>query len=57
MSEVVMRRDENAEMLRILVDGELVFEGNFWDFSLDQTLPSVLEAAGATIVEEDYDYE
>ena len=57
MSKVTIRRDENCEMMQILVDGKLVFEGNFWDFSLDQTLVSVLESAGATVHEEDYDYE
>lgn len=57
MSEVTIRRDDNSEMMEIWVNGERVFEGNFWDFSLDQTLPSVLEAAGVDVVEEDYDYE
>lgn len=57
MSEVVIRRDEDSEMMEILVDGKLVFEGNFWDFNIYLTLPSLLEATGVTVVEEDYEYE
>lgn len=57
MSEVVIRRDEDSEMMEILVDGKLVFEGNFWDFSIEHTLPSLLEATGVAVVEEDYEYE
>ena len=57
MSEVVIRRDEDSEMMEILVDGKPVFEGNFWDFSIDHTLPSLLEDTGVTVVVEGYEYE
>lgn len=57
MSEVVIRRDKDSEMMEILVDGKLVFEGNFRDFNIYLILPSLLEATSVTVVEEDYEYE
>lgn len=54
---VTIQTDESCEMLRISVNDKLVFEGNFWDFNIHSTLPSVLTAAGLEVKEEGYDYE
>ena len=55
MSIVRILKDEQNEMLMIEVDGKLLFEGNYWDFNIHDTLQDVLEAAGVTYEEGDYD--
>lgn len=34
-SKVVIYKDENCEMMKIICDGKTVFEGNYWDFERD----------------------
>lgn len=31
-SKVVIYKDENCEMMKIINDGKTIFEGNYWDF-------------------------
>lgn len=53
---VLLRTDENSEILELYIDGKLWREGNFWDFNLIEDLPDILGKLGVDYDEETYEY-
>jgi hypothetical protein len=51
---VLLKTDDGSEMAELYINGKLWREGNFWDFSLIEDLPSILEKLGIECTEEDY---
>lgn len=56
MSKVGVFRDQENEMMKIVVDGELKFHGNFWDLSEDVWI-SILRQCEIKVVESEYIHE
>lgn len=52
---VEVLRDENNEMVSIIIDGTPFTEGNFWDMSIDIWV-DVLEKIGVNVIEGKYSY-
>lgn len=55
MKKVEILTDDNTEMIKIIVDGNGVFEGNEWDIRND-TWASILKSVGAEVEEKPYTY-
>lgn len=55
MSIVRILKNSDTEMMLIEVNGKPLFEGNYWDFDIHDTLQDVLEAAGVVYEEGDYE--
>jgi len=53
---VLLKTDDGSEMAELYINGKLWREGNFWDFSLIEDLPSILEKLGIDCEEENYEY-
>lgn len=52
---VLIRADEDSEMLEVLVNGELVLSDNYWDFhSTKEVLETLATKLGARVEIEDY---
>lgn len=56
MTMVTISDDQDCEMLRITVDGSMVFEGNYWDFG-PEVMGEILTKAGIVCEEDTYEYE
>lgn len=55
MKKVEIFTDDNTEMIKIIVDGNGVFEGNEWDIRND-TWISILKSVGTEVEEKPYTY-
>lgn len=56
MSNVEILTDEDCEMIKILINGEECFIGNYWDLSTDVWV-SIMQKAGVTVSERGFTYE
>lgn len=52
---IKVERDHECEMMRISIDGNVVFEGSFWDICDDDWI-SILEKAGNEVSDVKYQY-
>lgn len=59
MAKIQIMEDEGCEMVRIDVDGECKFEGNFWDLpsTTGSGLSDLLDMLGVEHELSDYEYE
>lgn len=57
MSIVRFLEDPCEEMVRVEVDGVLVYEGGFFNFDIIETTTKILEACGQQAIVEEYAYE
>jgi len=49
--------DNDAEMLCIKIDGEVYFEGNFWDFNTPDDIVYLVQKLGHETTEIMYEYD
>lgn len=57
MASIEILEDDFTEMMKIIVDGETVYEGNFWDLDADQGIKLVAKSLGATYTHGTYEYD
>lgn len=59
MARIQIMEDENCEMVRIDVDGECKFEGNYWDLpsTSGSGLSDLLDTLGVTHELSTYEYD
>lgn len=53
---VLIEKDNNSEMMRITKDGEVLFEGNFWDFHLDSIYDILKKCEVEVVQDDDWEY-
>lgn len=49
--------DGDSEMMKIIVNGELLEEGNFWDFDTKDTIENILDKVGVDLEMGCYEYD
>jgi len=50
-------RDKDCDMLKVIINGKVWREGNYWDFDFQSDVPDMLDAMGTENYEQDYTYE
>ena len=56
MHKVEVFEDQDYEMIKIVVDGELKFQGNFWDLGEDVWI-DILRQCDVKVTTSEYSYE
>lgn len=57
MSKIKILKDESVEMMKIVLDEKVLFEGNYWDFSRDpDELLKFLKKLNLNVSIEKYNY-
>jgi hypothetical protein len=57
MSKVKILKDESVEMMKIVLDEKVLFEGNYWDFNRDPDgLLKFLKKLNLNVSIEKYNY-